>query len=676
MRFPFSSRGLCGILNKCDALWRNVPNETEARPIRRGKQAELRGKSCGFPKGFDRVMFDKQIFDSRSPSYKRPYGAVPMGTVVELTLRPRREEGFSRGVLIAKYEFQDNRVEEHPMVWTDTDLGVDVFTGTLPVAEDYTGLIWYSFRLEGLNGQCKELGPYQLTVYDPTDAVPDWFGRGMCYQIFPDRFCRTRIPSPMGMVGGRTVHGSWNDEPDWRPNERGEVRNRDFFGGDLKGVIEKLDYIASLGVETIYFCPIFEAAENHRYGTADYDRVDPMLGTNEDFGRLCREAHKRGIRIILDGVFNHTGYVSRYFNGDGFYSTVGASQSKDSPYYDWFCFQNWPKEYESWWGIYSLPAVNEHCPSYREFIFGGENSVIRKWLRAGADGWRLDVADELPDDFVRGIHQAAREEKSDAVVIGEVWEDGSNKVAYGVRRRHLLGYHLDGLMNYPFRSALIGFLLGASGEQFQEQMETIRENYPPFAFYSAMNALGTHDTLRILTYLGTGAQRYEWSKETRSGYQMTEQETEWGWRRLKLGLLVLFTFPGAPTVYYGDEAGMTGFEDPFNRRTYPWGRENQEILAYYRSMGRLRKEHECLRSGRFAWGHCQGGHIAFTRQLDGEGMAVAVNIDSAEAQVTLPWPYPSATDLETGKRQLVRDGVLTVKVPPMGSRLLRWKKGG
>ncbi|MCD7754344.1 MAG: glycoside hydrolase family 13 protein [Clostridiales bacterium] len=619
------------------------------------------------------AMYDNQTYHSRSEEYKYPYGAVTPGTVVELKLRPLRREGFSRGKLIARFEADNDRIREYPMTWTDTSRGIDVFSGRLPVG-DYVGLIWYSFQLTGLNGQYQELGPYQLTVYDPTDRVPDWFGKGMCYQIFPDRFHRSRVPSPMGMVGGRTVHGDWNSEPEWRPNERGEVRNRDFFGGDLKGIQEKLDYIASLGVETIYFCPIFEAAENHRYGTADYDRVDPMLGTNEDFKALCDAAHERGIRVILDGVFNHTGYVSRYFNGDGYYPGDGAKQSKESPYYDWFCFTNWPNEYESWWGIYSLPAVNEHCPSYREFIFGGENSVVRKWLRAGADGWRLDVADELPDDFIYGLHQAVREENPEAVVIGEVWEDGSNKVAYGVRRKHLLGNHLDGLMNYPFRSALIDFLLGGDGADFRERMETLRENYPPFAFYSAMNALGTHDTLRILTYLGTGSQRYEWSKETRSTYVMTGQERELGWKRLQLGLAVLFAFPGAPTVYYGDEAGMTGFEDPFNRRPYPWGNEDQEVLAYYREMGRLRKENECLRSGGIIWGDCPGQVVSFARTLEDEALALAVNAGDTGAEITIPWAFPSAKDLDSGEAIPAENGRLTVTVSPMGRRLLRFRE--
>ena len=252
-------------------------------------------------------MHDNQIFNSRSLDYKRPYGAVTPGTTVEFTLRPQRSEGFSRGTLVVKYEFDDSRSRDIPLVWTDTDRGIDVFTASLEVG-DYVGLIWYSFRLEGLNGQYRELGSYQLTVYDPTDAVPDWFGRGMCYQIFPDRFRRTSIPDPTGMVGGRTVHENWDEEPVWRPNERGEIRNRDFFGGSLKGVEEKLDYIASLGVETIYFCPIFEAPENHRYGTANYDNIDPMLGSNEDFKDLCKAAHDRGIRIMLDTT---TGSVSK-----------------------------------------------------------------------------------------------------------------------------------------------------------------------------------------------------------------------------------------------------------------------------------------------------------------------------------------------------------------------------
>ena len=575
------------------------------------------------------------IYNSRDVRYKTPYGAVPSGTSVQFTLRPERAAGFSRAVLQARLEMRGDEVLTVPMPWGGTQLGVDEFSGTLNTG-DYVGLVWYSFVLEGLDGRRKELGEYQLTVYDRDERVPGWFGEGVSYQIFPDRFFRTHIPDPAGLVGGRTVHQAWGEEPDYRPDEKGEVRNRDFFGGDLLGIVEKLDYLQSLGVETVYLCPIFEAAENHRYGTADYSRIDPMLGTNEDFKTLCHELHRRGMRLMLDGVFNHTGFVSRYFNGDGFYPDTGAWQSEESPYRSWFQFKNWPEEYESWWGIYSLPAVNENDPSYRDFIFGGEGSVVRRWLRAGADGWRLDVADELPDDFVHGIHAAARAEKPDAVVIGEVWEDGTTKIAYDVRRKHLLGGHCDGLMNYPLRTALLDYLQGRGAQQFVEQMETLRENYPPFAFYSAMNALGTHDTLRVLTLLGTGSAHTDKDKEWRSARRLTPYERQYGKELLKVGAAVLFCFPGSPTVYYGDEAGMEGFEDPFNRRTFPWGNEDKELTDWFGQLGNLRKQSPALRRGDLRWLTGEGDVLAFVRAAKGQTILCACNVGAAEQTLSLP----------------------------------------
>ena len=497
----------------------------------------------------------------------------------------------------------------------------------------------------------------------------------MTYQIFPDRFCRSRIPDPTGLVGGRTVHQDWEDEPVYRPDERGEIRNRDFFGGDFQGVISKLDHLKDLGVETLYFNPIFEAAENHRYGTADYDRIDPMLGCNEDFSRLCDEAHKRGMRVMLDGVFNHTGFVSRYFNGDGFYPDVGACQSWDSPYRSWFQFIRWPDQYESWWGIYSLPAVNESDPGYRRFIFGDEDSVVRRWLRAGADGWRLDVADELPDDFVAGIHAAARAEKPSAVVIGEVWEDGSTKVAYGVRRKHILGGHCDGLMNYPLRSAILSYFSGGKAEDFVSGMETIREKYPPFAFYSAMNSLGTHDTPRILTLLGAGGERRDQSRDWRANFRLEGDALRTAKERLRAAALLLFCFPGSPTVYYGDEAGMEGFEDPFNRRTYPWGHEDQELLAWFKQLGALRKTHPALRRGTIRYVAADGPLLAFVRADDGEEVLCVCN--AGDGPVALPLPGKTASILvgSPALAPLEEDkGVQITLSPRSGAALLLGKK--
>ncbi len=620
-------------------------------------------------------MFDNDIFDPGDKKNKTPYGAVASGSSVTFCLTPLRKLGFSRGEIILRYEFDSDRTETIAMPWTDTDWVRDCFSCTVKL-EQYTGLIWYSFRLTGFLGRQVELGEYQLTVYDGSETVPDWFGQGMCYQILPDRFYRTEIPDPAGMVGNRWVHQSWEEDPAvgsmGKTPEGWDICNRDFFGGNLKGVEEKLPYLASLGVETIYFCPIFEAAENHRYGTADYYRIDPMLGTNEDFERLCQAAHSRGIRVLLDGVFNHTGWTSRYFNGDGYYGPQeGASKDWNSPYRPWFQFRNWPNDYESWWGIYSLPAVNEQCPSYRDFIFGAEDSVVRRWLRAGADGWRLDVADELPDDFVSGIHEAVRAEKPEAAVIGEVWEDGTTKIAYGVRRRHLLGQHLDSLMNYPFRNALIAYLLGGDAAAFRDEMESLRQNYPAFAFYGAMNSLGTHDTLRILTYLGTEDQKETWSKEARGQYRMTAEERERGKRRLKLGATVLFTFPGAPTVYYGDEAGMEGYEDPFNRRTFPWGQEDSQLIAWFSTLGMARKESPPLRRGELQWGTCRGEVLSFSRVLGKDCAGIAVNRGQEPMLAELPWPGQAAKDEDTGRKWLAVNGVLRLKVPAMGALRLR-----
>ena len=606
-------------------------------------------------------------YDSRDSRYKSPYGAVSSGTQVQLTLRPPRAECFSHASVNVRFESRFNEILILKMPWQGHDLGQDLFSVELDTT-GYVGLVWYSFRLEKLNGRGQELGPYQLTVYDGAQEAPSWFGEGVTYQIFPDRFCRSRVPDPEGMVGGRTVHQSWEEFPEYRPDDQGEVRNRDFFGGDFQGVLEKLDYLKSLGVETLYFNPIFEAAENHRYGTADYSRVDPMLGTNEDFARLCEEAHRQGMRVMLDGVFNHTGYVSRYFNGDGFYPEAGAAQSQESPYYSWFNFTQWPNRYDSWWGIYSLPAVNENDPGYREFIFGGKDSVVRRWLRAGADGWRLDVADELPDDFVHGIHEAARAEKPDAVIIGEVWEDGSTKVAYGVRRKHILGGHCDGLMNYPLRSAILSFFQGGGGEAFVKGMETIRENYPAFAFYSSMNSLDTHDTPRFLTLLGAGGEYRDQSREWRAGFTLSPKQLNRGRKLLKAAALLLFCFPGSPTVYYGDEVGMEGFEDPFNRQTYPWGYEDQELLEWYRALGRLRGQRPALRRGGIRYVCGRGPLLAFVRESEEERLLCAFNAGKEKQTLVVEEERLCPVLGQVEAAQV--DGVCEITLPPRSGAVL------
>lgn len=608
-------------------------------------------------------------FDPRDTRCKTPFGAAPCSTEVRFTLF---DDAFCGCELLVYREFAG---AEDVCPLPPAEGG---FSGAY-TAPGEGELCWYVFRLTRWDGTLSYLGKnglrpdrdgaarWQLTVYEDT-GTPDWFGRGVTYQIFPDRFRRTGTPDVSGMVGRRWLHESWDDQPVFRPDEDGQITNRDFFGGSLAGITEKLDYLQSLSVTTLYLNPIFEAASNHRYDTADYRAIDPLLGDEETFRTLCREAHKRGMRVMLDGVFNHTGSRSRYFNADGFYPELGAAQSQDSPYYDWYSFHPWPTDYDAWWGVKTLPAVNEQRPAYRQFIFKGEDSVVRHWLRCGADGWRLDVADELPGDFIAGIRRAIEDEKPDGYLLGEVWEDGSNKVAYSQRRRYLLGRETHGLMNYPLRTALLRWLGGGDAAEFRESMETLRANYPPAAFYGAMNFLGTHDTPRILTLLG--AEHIPAAKEERAAFALSPAQLARGKARLRLAGMLLYGFPGSPTLFYGDEAGMQGFEDPLNRGTYPWGREDTGLLDFFRALGRLRKERRSLQSGSLTYIYAQGGGLVITREHEGETTMVALNAGDEALTLTLPWPRGTAEDGLTGQRFLAVNGQLRLSLPPLDGVVL------
>ena len=608
-------------------------------------------------------------FDPRDTRCKTPFGAAPCSTEVRFTLF---DDAFCGCELLVYREFAGAE-DVCPLPPAEGGF-VGVYT-----APGEGELCWYVFRLTRWDGTASYLGKnglrpdrdgaerWQLTVYEDT-GTPDWFGRGVTYQIFPDRFRRTGTPDVSGMVGHRWLHESWDDQPVFRPDEDGQITNRDFFGGSLAGITEKLDYLQSLSVTTLYLNPIFEAASNHRYDTADYRAIDPLLGDEETFRTLCREAHKRGMRVMLDGVFNHTGSRSRYFNADGFYPELGAAQSQDSPYYDWYSFHPWPTDYDAWWGVKTLPAVNEQRPAYRQFIFEGEDSVVRHWLRCGADGWRLDVADELPGDFIAGIRRAIEDEKPDGYLLGEVWEDGSNKIAYSQRRRYLLGRETHGLMNYPLRTALLRWLGGGDAAEFRESMETLQANYPPAAFYGAMNFLGTHDTPRILTLLG--ADHVPAAKEERAAYALSPAQLARGRARLRLAGMLLYGFPGSPTLFYGDEAGMQGFEDPLNRGTYPWGREDTGLLDFFRALGRLRKERRSLQSGSLTYIYAQGGGLVITREHEGETTMVALNAGDEALTLTLPWPRGTAEDGLTGQRFLAVNGQLRLSLPPLDGVVL------
>jgi cyclomaltodextrinase len=627
-------------------------------------------------------MSEPFVYDSLCELCKQPFGAAACGTDVIFRVRPLASEGFSHCALTVREEFS-GRYYERQLLPTGTDGDRRRFELRFSAPAE-PELIWYSFRFwrdDGsgcfLDGTGYRSTPpedlWQLTVYRPSAMEPTWFGQGVTYQIFPDRFFRTGLPTAENLIGDRMIHQSWDDTPEWLPDEHGEIRNRDFYGGSLAGIRAKLDYLSSLSVSTIYVNPIFESASNHRYNTADYRKIDPMLGTEEDFSLLCQEARQRGIRIILDGVFNHTGSRSRYFNADGHYHDCGAAQSKDSPYFSWYTFSHWPDKYDAWWGISTLPAVNEENPDYRRFIAEDGDSVIRRWLRAGASGWRLDVADELPDDFIALIRQVMDETKPGSVLLGEVWEDGSNKIAYSKRRRYLLGGETHGLMNYPFRTAALEWLRGGDANDFRLSMERLREHYPPSAFYSCMNFLGTHDTPRILTLLG--AAEIPQDRAARAAFRLSDAEYARGKARLMLAARLLFAFPGSPAVYYGDEAGMQGFEDPFNRRTYPWGQEDAELLAFYRNLGAQRKSHPALCRGGIRYLVSSGGVLIFLRECGSDIVVCALNAGETTAAAQFSLPCASLRQMDTREIMLPENGCFSLSLPPCRGCYLTTESG-
>lgn len=626
-------------------------------------------------------MFHQTIYASRDMRCKEPFGAVAAGQTIRFSVFPHRESYLHRVVLYIAADGKE--AQPYPMVWDGLFGEYDRYTAEFtPETPD---LYWYYFSVTGKTESsyiCRGAGGigyesqqpenfYQLTVYDADYVVADWFGKGITYNIFPDRFCRTEIPPASGYRAARVVHEDWNEIPVYQPNAHGEILNNDFFGGSLKGVLSKLDYLQSLHVQTIYFNPIFEAYSNHRYDTGNYKCIDPMVGTEEDFKTLCAEAEKRGMRVILDGVFSHNGYDSLYFNARGHYDSVGAFQSKNSTYYDWYDFSNWPDQYASWWGIYTLPQVNELNPKYLDYILEDTDSVIRRWLRLGASGWRLDVADELPDEFIARLNAAARQEKPDALVVGEVWEDASNKVSYSVRRRYFEGGELDSVMNYPLRDGIMSFLGGAPAQDFAEKMECLKENYPRAVFYNLMNIIGTHDTPRALTVMGAKPEDWNESREYRAAARLMGDALIEARKKLFLAAVIQFTMPGSPTIYYGDEAGVQGFEDPFNRRTYPWGGEDGSLLDFYHKLTAVRSTHSALIDGELNFLQATGdGLLVYERTDEQEQLWIAVNRDADE--VALRLPFHAVEELLTEKQYT---GMLTdefaVRIPAQTAMILR-----
>ena len=576
------------------------------------------------------------MFTSLLAEDTTPFGAVAAGE--ELSLRFALPAGDGRTPELLLYRAG----RALPLLRLPLSPAPDGYRLRYTPAEP--GLYYYGFRLS--DGTLLHRAPdgsadygegplWQLTVYDKNYSIPQKFAGQVMYQIFPDRFCSSGRPKP-GVPADRRLHRDWQEEPQSVPDADGVFRCNDYFGGDLAGITQKLPELAALGVRVLYLNPIFEAHSNHRYNTADYLRIDPLLGDEQDFVTLCRKAHEREIKIILDGVFNHTGSDSLYFNKEGRYGPGGAYRDKNSPYRSWYCWKDADADqYESWWGFTTLPKLNSRDAGWREFLCG-ENGIVRHWLRLGADGWRLDVVDEYPDELVKMIRAAARAEKPDAIIIGEVWEDASCKEAYGEQRQYLMGQELDSTMNYPLRTAILDFLLRGDGAAFRRRLLELLEHTPRPCWDVMMNLLSSHDVPRAITVLGGTPMEHRDRDWQRAHNTLTVAQYYRGRQLFMLGTLMTMTLPGMPCIYYGDEAGLVGYADPFNRGTDPWGREDTGLRECIRQMAGLRNGHSALSTGGLEPLACAAGMAAWRREDENGSFVICVNPGDS------PLPLPDA----------------------------------
>ncbi|CEQ28937.1 glycoside hydrolase family 13 protein [Paraclostridium sordellii] len=560
------------------------------------------------------------IYDSWMESHKKPFGALEIGEDININIeaisdvkeiyliletnedikKEIKMENKSNGIFtIDKYKFEKENI---------------YFYYFKSIEGETLDVKYYGKSYDC--GECVEyhdinyINKYQITVSRKTES-PKWFKEGILYHIFVDRFNRTgKINNPKK---NSFIYANWEDTPMYIKNKENEVIRWDFHGGNLKGIISKLNYLKGLGVTVIYLSPIFKSQSNHKYDTGDYKTIDPMFGDEEIFKELIYKASKKGINIILDGVFSHTGDDSIYFNKYGNYDSLGAYQSKNSKFFSWYNFKDYPNEYDCWWGVKSLPNVNETENSYMDYIIRDKDSVIKKWMNYGVKGWRLDVVDELPSKFLETLKKETLNIDNESVIIGEVWEDASNKISYSERRKYFLGNQLNCVTGYVFKNIVVDFLKGnVNSQAVYNRFMTIKENYPKDAFKSNLNLLGTHDTRRILTELNE------------------EKEL------LKLAVFIQMTFEGVPYVYYGDEAGLIGETDPDNRRTYPWENEDKDILNFYKKIIKERKNNKLLSSGETKFLKLSNQNIlGYIRYIKTDKILVLINRSNIKEKIEI-----------------------------------------
>lgn len=607
------------------------------------------------------------LFDSRQEQYKTPFGTLRAGNSCVLHMDVPESSGATSVTLVmencdeqpcCEFTFEKERVSGVYTTWR------------CEFTMQERGLYFYWFRIGKRDGSFRlfrqgnqtnmEAGEkWQLSIIPQDFTVPDYARGAVMYQIMPDRFFKVGECDLTDKLCPFWVHENLSDTPQYTADAEGNWCN-DFYGGNLQGIRAKLSYLHTLGVGVLYLNPIFMAYSNHRYDTADYKRIDPMLGTADDFAALCRDAHALEMRVILDGVFSHTGSNSVYFDAKGIFGH-GAVSDSNSPYRAWYRFRHYPDDYDAWWNMPTLPNIEELSESYVNYIIEDDDSVLAHWLNLGADGFRLDVVDELPDEFVRKLKKRLRVLKPDALLLGEVWEDASNKRAYGVSRRYFVDGELDSVMNYPWRKGIVAFVRGEDdGSALGEGIMRLAENYPPEVLACVMNLLSTHDTMRILTVLGG---EYHASKAEWATARLSPEARALAVRRLHTAAFLQFMLPGMASIYYGDEVGMEGGADPFCRRYYPWSAGDESLRSFYAALCRVKNETQALKTGDVRVTEAGNGRLSFVRKTENQVVEVYVN------QSEVGWELPQGGTLRFGGELAWTDG-RKVSVRPGGFALI------
>lgn len=554
------------------------------------------------------------VHDSQSIKFRKPFGAVEAGQKVKLSITVDKEilvavefiqfDGTRLNMGMGKEYLNNGEFKYSAEIDTSDALGILEYYFILIDGYDR---LYYGNNDEHLGGigqiYTYNPVPYQITVYKKT-YMPKWYKEGVIYQILIDRFCNGNenniINSPKE---NSFIYGRWDDSPMYIKDNFGRMARWDFYGGNLKGIIKKLDYIKSLGANIIQLSPVFRSPSCHKYDTADYEIIDEMFGTNDEFRELCEIAESKGVKIILDAVFGYTSSDSKYFNKHGNYDEIGAYNSPNSKYHNWYKFIRYPYQYESWWGIWERPSVNSMYKGYVDYIIENKNSIIEKWMNLGASGWKLNIIDELPDEFIELIRRRIQEISNEAVLLGDIWEDASNKISYSKRRRYLQGEEVHAATNYPLRESLINFTKGYIGaDRFKQRIMSLYENYPRESFYGNINIIGTNDTERILTVLDENIEL------------------------MRLLVVIQFTLPGVPLICYGDEAGVKGGKEPDNRKSYPWGKENEELIKFYQKIIGIRNSEIALKKGELNIFEVDSEVLAFERSYENERIIVLVNV--------------------------------------------------